>query len=140
MIISIYERFKCLSFILLISFATSNMLVAIGKTKSNKRDNQVIEVKEGNTFTIKLEQNPSTGYSWQFERPYNQSYLQLVEQKDLPRKALLPGAPVMHQWVFKALKPGTTLIVLEYIRPWDSIRQNVRREEYKVVIKGFNKK
>jgi hypothetical protein len=49
------------------------------KTKVYTEPGQTIEIKVGQRFIIALDENPTTGYTWQEE--FDDSFLELVENK-----------------------------------------------------------
>lgn len=75
-------------------------------------------IRIGEVFTVELEENPSTGYSWAVE--YDQSKLELVRDQPLAPANPIPGASIKHTWEFKAIASGRTQIKFSYARPWES--------------------
>lgn len=86
----------------------------------------------GDVYTVELEENASTGYSWAVE--YDQSKLQLVKDEAVPPAAPIPGAPGKHVWEFKAIARGRTTIRFSYARAWES-KPPEKVEEYAVRIR-----
>lgn len=82
-------------------------------------------------FTVTLQSNPTTGFSWRVAS-HDRSYLQLLRHRydkpDPPR----PGAPGRQRFDFLALKSGTTTITFHYQRPFEG--QAVRELRHTVVI------
>ena len=76
-----------------------------------------IGVMAGKTFTVSLESNPTTGYSWQPE--FDSEYLELVGSEFKSDSALM-GASGIETFEFKALKQGETEITMIYKRPWEN--------------------
>ena len=70
-----------------------------------KNDNgKTIYLKKGDTFSLKLKENPSTGYSWQLSLSKGLSLLEIVysppeSSKKGPR--LVVGAGGFHSWMIK---------------------------------------
>ncbi|UCE23430.1 MAG: protease inhibitor I42 family protein [Candidatus Zixiibacteriota bacterium] len=81
-----------------------------------------IRVAIGEQFTIVLEANPTTGYSWQFVGEVDSTLLKLVESKHepMPNPKKLMGRGGHHHWLFEPLREDTTTISLRYLQPWDS--------------------
>ena len=83
----------------------------------------LISVNVGQEFVIALDENPSTGYSWQEE--FDDSFLELVADKyeppPEPKEGEPPivGAPGTRIFEFKALKEGQTEITTILKRPWE---------------------
>ena len=83
------------------------------------RQPQPIEVTAGQEFKLILESNRTTGYRWQLGGPLNEGIIQLIGAEYQPPESKLPGAGGREAWTFKALRPGTAEIRLNYIRPWE---------------------
>jgi len=60
---------------------------------------QEVEVSVGDSFTVTLCSNPTTGFEWESATP--------------------PGTPGQEVWTFKALKKGTSTVSIDYSRPWE---------------------
>ena len=72
----------------------------------------------GGELTVTLGSNPTTGYQWSEDAEISdKTIIQQVSHTFVgPGIDLPPGTPGEEVWVFKALKRGTTTILLEYIR------------------------
>ena len=83
----------------------------------------LISVNVGQEFVIALDENPSTGYTWQEE--FDDSFLELVADKYEPPlepkegEPPIVGAPGTRIFEFKALKEGQTEITTILKRPWE---------------------
>ena len=102
-----------LGFVLILFACTSNTGVFIDPSVP-------IEVQAGERFTIELDSNATTGYSWVLGNPVDENILRLVHSDYISPKNGLSGAGGNQVWVFEALHPGTTTIVLEYKRSWET--------------------
>ena len=71
----------------------------------------------GKTFTISLESNPTTGYSWQAE--FDPEYLELVNTGFVTDSSLI-GAGGVESFEFLALKQGQVEVTMIYKRPWEN--------------------
>jgi inhibitor of cysteine peptidase len=107
--------------------------VAIAMVFTEKNKDTEVDLKVGDTFTVRLESNPSTGYRWLFDSSAN------VEQvgKDKYEKIGnhpedFVGAPVMQVLVFKVTKPGDVTFTLHYGRSWD---RKASDKTYKLLLK-----
>lgn len=76
--------------------------------------NNVINVNLGQTFTISLPSNPSTGFQW--HAIYDTTYLELVNQNFESDNPGVPGAGGNQTFTFKAIKSGQTNITFNYQR------------------------
>jgi len=96
---------------------------------------KLMEVKAGEEFAISVYANPSTGYEWQLAKPLDTQFLQLSGTEYLTEDTTLIGAGCEQQWTFKALKPGSTKISLQYLRSWEKGVAPVKIEEFEVNIR-----
>jgi len=82
---------------------------------------QEVDVAVGDSFTVTLCSNPSTGFEWESAQISDQSVLQQIDYKFVGPEGEPPppGTPGQGIWTFQALKQGTSIISLEYSRPWE---------------------
>lgn len=77
------------------------------------------ELTVGQTMSVVLEENPTTGYQWIFEVSDEQNLSFTGEHVKVPPKEGLAGAPRTMQWDFEALEPGCYWIHFRYYRSWE---------------------
>ena len=123
------KKLTNLILILLVSFLVSSCFAEEPKKA------RVIEVKPGEEFTIMLESNQTTGYSWQFAKPLDKSLLELIITGHSLDRPNLVGSPGKQMWTIKALKPGKTDIFFKYVRPWEKDVPAIKEETYSIIIK-----
>jgi len=70
----------------------------------------------GDTFTISLPSNPTTGYSWELD--FDPDYLELVSD-DFVITSNLFGAPGIQSFELKAINQGRTELTMIYKRSWE---------------------
>jgi predicted secreted protein len=78
-----------------------------------------VEVAVGSEIVVDLEENASTGYTWQVQALPSV----LTSVSDVPEPATTPGvvgAAGRRVLTWKAAKPGTGDLKLVYSRPWES--------------------
>lgn len=82
-----------------------------------------IRLKTGETMVIRLESNPTTGYSWQVLEIDNSVLEQDgdSEFKTAPGNEGSVGAGGEETIRFKALGPGKITLTLGYMRPWEDL-------------------
>ncbi|MFH1115009.1 MAG: protease inhibitor I42 family protein [Pseudomonadota bacterium] len=81
-------------------------------------------------FTIVVESNPTTGYSWSAD--FDKSRLRL-ESSSYERPAEpIPGSGGKQVFVFVPIKEGKTEVVLQYRRSWEKVP--VKKRTYKVLV------
>jgi inhibitor of cysteine peptidase len=104
----------------MVSGAFATEYVTLNNNKNVKEKQLTVKVNE--TFKIKLESNPSTGYQWFSE--YDSEFLKLIKSKYYPPEdtgeTIAAGKPGTQKFVFKALKTGETDITMNYVRPWEN--------------------
>jgi len=72
-----------------------------------------------NEFTVTLAENPTTGFSWQYEIQ-DKSAVKLVDDLYVPSDTdtRIVGAGGMHSFTFACLKDCETSVIMTYKRPW----------------------
>lgn len=100
--------------------ATASAVAAESKAVVFKEDNDkaVVDVKVGQSFSVELVANPSTGHDWHVVN-LDSSMLSLAEQEFRPPTGKLVGAPGVAVWRFTALAMGATKLQLAYYRSWE---------------------
>ena len=90
---------------------------------ADKHISKEVEVAVGDSFTVTLCSNPTTGFLWsEAAEISDQTVLQQVDHKFVPppeRPEPIEGEAGKEVWTFKALKKGTSTISMEYSRPWE---------------------
>ena len=90
---------------------------------------KTVEISAGDSLTVTLDSNPSTGFSWALKGTGNESVLKESghEFKAAPANdPPLLGAGGKEIWTFKALNKGSSTISMEYTRSWE---QNVEPQD-----------
>ena len=93
-----------------------------GETTVSTKTAQVT-LKGGETLTVKLESNPTTGYSWQVLGP-KYSPLELKKESFESGKSDAPGAAGTQVFEFVAPKTGKNegvVLVFNYRRPFEGL-------------------
>lgn len=85
---------------------------------NEESDGKEIALPVGETLTVTLAENPTTGYLWRLVSD-GAPACQLLRDAFEPGKDL-PGSPGAHHWVFRAEAPGAGLIELQLSRSWHS--------------------
>jgi inhibitor of cysteine peptidase len=105
------------------------------KTEEYLNPGAPIQVNVGQTFTIRMQSNPSTGYGWQLSKALD-NRISLVTNVFLSPDSKLMGAGGHEIWTFKAVAQGQTEIAMEYVRPWENDQPPVRTNVFKVIVKA----
>ena len=100
-----------------------------------------VEVAVGDSFTVTLCSNPSTGFQWtESAQIGDQTVLKQTDHKSVAPEAKgdklpAPGTPGQEVWTFKALKKGTSSVSMEYSRSWEGGEKGVWTFNLTVVVK-----
>jgi inhibitor of cysteine peptidase len=79
-----------------------------------------VEVTAGESFTVTLGSNPTTGFQWSEEAQISDTgVLKQTGHEFIPPEEAIPGAGGKEKWTFEALKAGTATVSMEYSRPWE---------------------
>ena len=84
-------------------------------------DGDSINVEVGETISIILESNSSTGYKWVLvSNSLDTSIVSNTSSKYFSGVTSVVGSGGTEQWIFEAEAPGTTTIKLNYKRVWET--------------------
>jgi inhibitor of cysteine peptidase len=72
----------------------------------------------GETFELRLGENPTTGYRWELESPGG-PVLELVQDSFAPGEHAI-GAGGERHWVFRAVQAGLARLELSQRRSWEA--------------------
>ncbi len=87
-------------------------------------DGSTVELATGDTFQIKLNENPTTGHLWTLETT---SGLEIMSDNYLPPVSELLGAGGIHEWDIKATASGTQQVTGVYSRSWENMTGSEQR-------------
>jgi len=99
-----------------------------------QRHAETIEVTVGEEFTISLDSNPTTGYSWELTSPLP-AWLELVGSEYIltPTDPPVVGGGGVEGWTFRASDAGTASLTFEYRRPWETDQPPAERKTFVVI-------
>ena len=84
---------------------------------------RTLHLKRGDVITVQLVSNPTTGFQWEFGTPApDKNVVSLREDRFIPPKGELCGAPGRRSLTFQAEGAGKTDVRLIYVRPWEKDR------------------
>jgi inhibitor of cysteine peptidase len=95
---------------------------------------QEIHANAGQNFTITLEGNRSTGYSWQLKSPLDSALLKKAGVSYRSKNPGTPGAGEDNLFTFHAKKKGTTDVTFVYLRPWEKDVPPAKTAAYHITI------
>lgn len=93
-----------------------------------------IIVNNGDSFSIVLESNMTTGYSWQLGSNSDSNIVHFLSTVYNAPSTDMPGQGGEEVWTFKTESPGTVIIILQYLRPWENETPPARIKRYNIVV------
>jgi inhibitor of cysteine peptidase len=94
-----------------------------------------VNVETGDTFEVRLESNPSTGYAWEVADTATEAFLDLLSRGyEEPTQENLVGAPGTEVFEFEAVETGAGILRLEYIRSFEDLPVAAKVIEYTVIV------
>jgi len=99
--------------------------VSCDEFASDQHISQGFEIDTGDSFTVALCSNQTTGFQWSESAQIDDETI--VEQTNhkfiSPEEQQIVGAAGQEVWTFQALQEGTTTISMEYRRPWEDTEE-----------------
>ncbi len=92
---------------------------------------QTVTVPNGRNITIRLDENPTTGYMWNVTSSVG---LQYISDEYIPPAEQIPGAGGLHEWQYGAIEKGTGEFAAVYKRPWEQTTGNETTFTLNVII------
>jgi len=99
---------------------SSSTLPAKQQILTETNNGTTINFENGETFYLRLRENPSTGYSWQLNLSHGLHILNDEYAQDQAPEGYT-GVPGTHQWKIKAVTSGNQQITGIYKRPWENV-------------------
>ncbi len=84
-------------------------------------NNETVTLPVGSEITISLDENPTTGYSWNVT---SSAGLEYVNDTYIAPETELVGAGGVHVWQYLAAEKGTAEFSAIYKRPWEETTGN----------------
>ena len=94
-------------------------------------DGANMELKTGDTFYVKLNENPTTGFSWKMNITDG---LAVVSDEYIATDTELVGAGGVHEWEIQAVDYGTQQVTAVYMRSWENATGDEQRFEFTVEV------
>lgn len=101
-----------ISFFLLLFFG------GIGASAATTSDS--CRVKKGRPFVVKMPSNPTTGYSWRWNKDRSVANVDSVLRKFVAKKTGAIGAAGVEVWTFRVKKEGVYYLRFSYVRSWEN--------------------
>ncbi len=93
-------------------------------------ETEYMEVNKGDNFTVRLDENPTTGYAWSIET--SDGLVVLSDKYIPPQDEGLIGAGNVHVWEIQAVETGTQQINGIYKRSWENVTGDEQKYELTV--------
>jgi predicted secreted protein len=93
-------------------------------------------IKKNAVIEIKLDSNPTTGYSWKLSKNQANNIVNLIDEIYVPTKVEsgIVGSGGNQIFKFKATKRGLGSLAFEYCRPWEQ-HSTVKNKVFKIKVK-----
>jgi inhibitor of cysteine peptidase len=95
---------------------------------------KAVELKEGDVISVRLEENPTTGYRWAVDE-LDEQVLELQSSDFVGAQGGGAGAAGERRLTFRAKRAGTTALRLQYRREWEK-ENPAGRYSVKVTVGG----
>jgi len=93
-----------------------------------------LRVLAGKQFSITLNANHTTGYSWRLAKPLDPAMLRQISNDYHAATSDAVGAPGEEVWTFESVAAGMVELNFEYARPFGKDAKPVKTARYSVVI------
>jgi inhibitor of cysteine peptidase len=137
-IVSIFAMLVLLLLLAACTLATgTSVAVSCDNFGEQPHISKQMAVAAGNTFTVTLCSNATTGFQWsESAQISDQTVVQQTGHEFVsPENTGVVGAAGNEVWTFKALKKGTSTITMEYSRPWEGGEKGVWTFNLTVTVK-----
>ena len=90
--------------------------------------NRHVQAEVGTTITLRLCDNPSTGFLWEDAAISNTAVVVERFRESLDQNSTAaPGTPSLEQWTLEVIGEGECSISFSYDRPWDGGEKGARQ-------------
>lgn len=93
-----------------------------------------IRVQAGDVIELALKEQAGTGYTWEFHNLDAKFFKVLHTDIMSLSKPNRVGGPLLRVWRLQALKPGSAVLSLDYLRPWEGRAKAVKHFQINVHI------
>ncbi|MBN2225065.1 MAG: protease inhibitor I42 family protein [Deltaproteobacteria bacterium] len=91
-------------------------------------------VMVGGEFAVVLEENPSTGYTWDYSIDPTGLAVETAKESFAAVPEPMAGSPVNTVWKFRADAEGEATLTYLYYRPWEKPETAINRQVFTVKI------
>ena len=93
---------------------------------------QTIKTKAGDSFSLVLTANPTTGYQWKLD--LDPDYIELINREYIPYSSEVVGSGGEETFNFNVLKAGETEMVFYYARSWEEGVLPREKKVFRIII------
>lgn len=107
------------------------------KTSMNKNADlkPSYQVAVGDSFSLHLPSNPSTGYAWQWDNKQSVSIVDTLHHHYDASQSQTVGSGGTETWTFKGVKQGVDSVKLLYRRSWEKNKPAAQTVAFAVKVK-----
>jgi inhibitor of cysteine peptidase len=121
--------------VLMLGLLCGTTAVSAGAGESTFKDpSKPVSVKNGDSFTIEMPSNQTTGFAWALADSYDAKIL-AKDRNDYKAPSGTPGAGGVELWKFHALSKGSTKLSFAYRKPWEKNVKPAKIMEFTVTVK-----
>ncbi len=95
---------------------------------------QTVKMSVGQVVELRLKENPTTGFRWQFRRN-GEPACRIREdflETDAPTQPARPGQGGTHVWRLEGVQVGVCDLVLVYVRAWEADQTPARSFDVRI--------
>ena len=93
-------------------------------------------VRKGETFTVELDANPTTGYLWDMRLKAGKATLVSQEYtSSAPAGSMVIGGGGVETFVFRAEETGRIELEAEYTRPWEKNAKPAATQRFDITVR-----
>lgn len=111
-----------------------SIFLSAGTVLSEGDNGRQMELAKGQTLSLLLSANPSTGYTWEVSELDAGVMRQAGEPVFQPASDLI-GAPGTMTFAFQAVNAGETALKLVYHRPWENKTEPAQTFSIRIVVR-----
>ncbi|MBA2864175.1 beta-propeller domain-containing protein [Methanococcus maripaludis] len=93
------------------------------------------KVAIGENISIKLDENPTTGYTWNYSIS-DDDKIELLSDEYIEDETDdgIVGAGGVHEWTFNATESGEVELTFDYYRSWEGVEGSINTIIYKITV------
>jgi predicted secreted protein len=106
----------------------------------SQQEKTCVRVEPGQTFALRFQGRPGTGFSWAFAVEPDKTLLEFLgETAEGPGSDRRVGGGENFAWTFRALAVGTAEVAMKYARSWETDVPPLKTHVFRVTIAAAGK-